>query len=92
LLSGTRFAACVFASSFLAGVIGLAGNPSAFGANGGKRFWTLRKHKRNKGLHKIATGNDGQCGGTYLCIAGTNQFGQYSGPGGWGTPKGTSAF
>ena len=75
------------ASPFTAGVIGLKGNPAVFGANGGKTFWGLSKKKLRRGLHKITMGNDGSCGGSYLCTAGTNQFGQYSGPGGWGTPK-----
>jgi subtilase family serine protease len=74
------------ASPFLAGVIGLKGNSSIFGANGGKHFWTL-SHRKLKKLHDITSGSDGSCGGEYLCTAGTNQFGQYSGPGGWGTPK-----
>jgi len=74
------------ASPFLAGVIGLKGNSSAFGPNGGKVFWTL-SHRKLRKLHDITTGNDGSCGGEYLCTAGTRQFGQYSGPGGWGTPK-----
>ncbi len=79
------------ASPFLAGVIAIGGNSgSKFGANGGKHFWTLKKKKLKKGIHTITTGSDGSCGGSYLCTAGTNQFGQYSGPGGWGTPKGTS--
>jgi hypothetical protein len=80
------------ASPFMAGIIALQGNPSAFGANGGKRFWTLSHKKLKKTIHKVLTGNDGSCSGSYLCTAGTNQFGQYSGPGGWGTAKGTKAF
>jgi subtilase family serine protease len=80
------------ASPFLAGIIALAGHESSYGTNGGKRFWTLKKKKLKKDLHKITSGNDGSCGGTYLCTAGTNQFGQYSGPGGFGTPKGIKAF
>jgi subtilase family serine protease len=80
------------ASPFLAGVIALEGNPSAFGANGGKHFWTLKKKLLKKDLHKITSGSDGSCGGEYLCTAGTNQFGQYSGPAGWGTPKGIKDF
>jgi len=45
-----------------------------------------------KSLHYINTGNNGSCGGSYLCTAGTNQFGTYSGPAGWGTPNGIGAF
>jgi hypothetical protein len=74
------------ASPLSAGIVGLKGNASIFGANGGKHFWTL-SHKKLKKLHDITSGSDGSCGNEYLCEAGTNQFGQYSGPGGWGTPK-----
>lgn len=73
------------ASPFTAGIIALKGNASAFGMNGGKIFWTLKKKPLKKGIHKITSGSDGSCGGSYLCTAGTNQFKQYSGPGGWGT-------
>ncbi|MBV9233055.1 MAG: peptidase S8, partial [Candidatus Eremiobacteraeota bacterium] len=78
------------ASPLLAGVIALAGNASSL--NGGEYFWTLKKHQRHRGLHKVLTGNDGSCGGSYLCTAGTHQFKSYSGPGGWGTPNGLKAF
>jgi hypothetical protein len=30
--------------------------------------------------------------GSYLCVAGTEEFGIYSGPTGWGTPNGIGAF
>jgi hypothetical protein len=30
--------------------------------------------------------------GTYLCSAGTGQFGTYAAPTGWGTPNGIGAF
>ncbi len=79
------------ASPLLAGVVGIKGNASSWNANGGERFWTL-SHRKLRKLHKILTGNDGSCGGEYLCTAGTNQFGQYSGPAGWGTPKGDKDF
>ncbi len=77
-------------SPLLAGVYGLAGNASSH--TSGKPFWTLKKKKLKKSIHAITSGNDGTCGGSYLCTAGTNQFGQYSGPGGWGTPNGIGAF
>jgi len=80
------------ASPLLAGVLALKGNFAAFGPNGGKHFWTLSHRNLHRHLHAILSGNDGSCGGEYLCTAGTNQFGQYSGPGGWGTPKGDKDF
>jgi hypothetical protein len=73
-----------------AGVFGLAGNASS--QNAAENFWTMSKKKRNKELHYISTGNDGSCGGEYLCQAGTKQFGTYSGPAGWGTPNGIKAY
>jgi subtilase family serine protease len=73
-----------------AGVFGLAGNASS--QNAAANFWTLSKKKRNKDMHYISSGNDGSCGGEYLCTAGTKQFGTYSGPAGWGTPDGIKAY
>jgi hypothetical protein len=78
------------ASPFTAGVIALAGNASSL--NGGERFWKLTKRQHKREEHPITSGNDGSCGGSYLCTAGTGQFHTYSGPGGWGTPKGTKAY
>lgn len=66
------------------------GNASS--QNAAQKFWKLKKQTRKKELHYISSGNDGACGGSYLCQAGTNQFGTYSGPGGWGSPNGTGAF
>jgi subtilase family serine protease len=73
------------ASPFTAGIIALKGNEATLGA--GKHFWTLSPKNLKKGIHTIKTGNDGSCGGSYLCTAGTGQFHTYSGPGGWGTAK-----
>ena len=78
------------ATPMTAGVFALAGNASS--QNAGEKFWKLKKKKRNKELHYISSGNDGTCGSEYLCQAGTNQFGTYSGPGGWGTPNGLKAY
>jgi hypothetical protein len=83
--SGTDLSAAL-----TAGVFGLAGNASS--QNAAEKFWTLSKKKRNKELHYISIGNDGSCGGEYLCQAGTKQFGTYSGPAGWGTPNGIKAY
>ncbi|MBV8498207.1 MAG: S8 family serine peptidase [Candidatus Eremiobacteraeota bacterium] len=80
------------ASPFLAGVIALEGNASSWNANGGQRFWALSDKKVKHELHYISAGSDGSCGGEYLCTAGTNQYETYSGPGGWGSPKGDKAF
>jgi hypothetical protein len=80
------------ASPFTAGVIALAGNASKWNANGGERFWKLKKKARKHDERAILTGNDGSCGGSYLCTAGTGQFHTYSGPGGWGTPNGVKAY
>jgi subtilase family serine protease len=81
-------------SPLMAGVFGLAGNSTS--EHGGKAFWTLSKTKLHNDLHAITTGDVTNCpanlSNTYLCKAGTNQFGQYSGPTGWGSPKGIGAF
>lgn len=81
-------------SPLIAGVFGLAGNAGK--QDGGKNFWRLSKAKLQKDLHYISSGNVVGCpsslSGTYLCQAGTDQFGSYSGPVGWGTPNGIGAF
>jgi subtilase family serine protease len=74
----------------IAGVYALAGNASS--QNAAERLWTLKKNKLNKDLHYISSGNNGSCGGSYICTAGTEQFKTYSGPAGWGTPNGVGAF
>jgi subtilase family serine protease len=78
-------------SPLLAGVYGLAANYKKV-SNGGQHFWQMSKKHRKKWLHYISSGNNGSCGGSYLCTAGTGQFGTYSGPVGWGTPNGIKAF
>lgn len=81
-------------SPIIAGVFGLANN--SVNQLGGRNFWKLSKKRLKKGLHAITTGGVLHCPSglltSYLCIAGTGQFGQYSGPAGWGTPNGISAF
>ncbi|HLY03589.1 MAG TPA: hypothetical protein VKR56_13975 [Candidatus Cybelea sp.] len=76
-------------SPFLAGIFGLKGNATS--QHGGKTFW-IPAHQVH--LYPVLSGNDGSCSGphTYLCTAGTGQYGNYSGPGGWGSPKGMGAF
>ncbi|HVR46296.1 MAG TPA: S8 family serine peptidase [Candidatus Binatia bacterium] len=78
------------ATPMAAAIFGLAGNASSQDA--GKKFWSLNGRHRNRDLHPILVGNDGSCGGSYLCTAGTHQDKTYSGPGGWGSPKGIGAF
>jgi subtilase family serine protease len=71
----------------LAGIFGLKGNSTV--QKGGRTFWNPAHQVH---LYPILAGNDGACGGSYLCTAGTGQHGSYSGPGGWGSPKGMNAF
>jgi subtilase family serine protease len=81
-------------SPLMAGVFGLAGNATK--QDGGKNFWTMKKKKRAKDLHYIKSGTVQHCppslDGTYLCTAGTDEYGTYSGPTGWGSPNGIGAF
>lgn len=82
------------ATPILAGAFALAGNSTK--QHAGKVFWTLSKPERKKSIHTITSGSISGCppslSGTYLCSAGTSQFGTYSGPTGWGTPNGIGAF
>ena len=82
------------ASPLTAGVFALAGN--ARKQDGGRNFWRLPANQRSSDLHYISSGDVVHCPtrftGTYLCKAGTNQFGNYSSPAGWGSPNGIGAF
>jgi subtilase family serine protease len=78
------------ASPITAGLVALAGNASSI--NGGQSFWQLSGKHRRRELYSIKSGSDGSCGGEYLCQAGTHQFKDYSGPAGWGSPKGIKAY
>ena len=78
------------ATPLIAAVYGLAGNAKS--QHGPKSLWTLEKGELKKSLHYISSGSNGSCGGSYLCTAGTKQFGTYAGPTGWGTPNGIGAF
>jgi subtilase family serine protease len=86
---GTSLASPIIASTFA-----LAGNSTKQDA--GKVLWTLSKKKLKDDIHAITSGSINDCppslGGTYLCTAGTGQFGTYSGPTGWGTPNGIGVF
>lgn len=77
------------ATPMTAAVFALAGNASTQDA--GRKFWRHHGHAAGE-LHDISSGNDGSCGGSYLCTAGTNQFHTYAGPIGWGTPNGIGAY
>jgi hypothetical protein len=71
-------------SPFIAGVIGLAGNPQKF--PNASVFYT-----DHSGLFDVVGGNNGifqDCGGDYQC----NAVAGYDGPTGWGTPNGLSGF
>lgn len=80
------------ASPFTAGVIALAGKSDLTGEN----FWKLNKKAHKKDFHVITSGNDGSCGGTYLCMAGAkgkgDKYKTYAAPVGWGSPNGITAY
>jgi subtilase family serine protease len=78
------------ASPLLSGVVALAGNTAKL--NGGDYVWSLTTKEKKARLHTITAGSNGSCGGSYLCTAGTGQFGTYAGPSGWGTPKNVKAL
>jgi subtilase family serine protease len=73
----------------LAGVFALAGNATS--QSGGETFWQKHHEGRND-LNPVLRGSNGHCSPTYLCIDGTNEYKDYGGPTGWGTPNGTGAF
>ena len=81
-------------SPLVAGMFGLAGNSKK--QYGGENLWKLSKTDIKKDFHDIKAGELGGCPtslqNTYLCKAGTKQFGQYSGPSGWGTPNGVGGL
>jgi subtilase family serine protease len=78
------------ASPTIAAVYALAGNASS--QNAAEGLWTVKGKKRHRDFWTIKVGNDGSCGGEYLCTAGTHQYHTYAGPTGWGSPKGIKAF
>ncbi|MGB8908332.1 MAG: S8 family serine peptidase [Candidatus Cybelea sp.] len=81
-------------SPLVAGMFGLAANSTK--QDGGKNIWMLKKKKKKKDFNYISSGKVNGCPaslqGTYLCQAGTNQYGRYSGPAGWGTPNGVGGL
>lgn len=74
-------------SPLIGGFFGEAGNSTK--QNGGQNLWGKKAQKH---LYPVLIGSDGSCSGSYLCTAGTKQYGNYSGPGGWGSPNGDKAF
>jgi hypothetical protein len=72
----------------------LAGNADTI--NGAEHFWSMTKKERKHSLHDITSGSESGCPPklvkSYLCTAGTKQYGVYSAPDGWGTPNGIKAF
>ncbi|HTX60136.1 MAG TPA: peptidase S8 [Verrucomicrobiae bacterium] len=89
-----EFGGTSVASPALSAVFALAGNASSLGTSAAQTFWK----DAGTGLNAVTSGNNlaskGKCGSAYayICTAGTNTDGVYSGPGGWGTPSGTSDF
>ena len=81
------------ATPMVAAIVALAGNASSI--YGGETFWSLSRKDHRKEFNVIKSGSDGSCGSTYLCMAGatgSNKYRTYSGPAGWGSPKGITAF
>ncbi len=81
------------ATPITSAIVGLAGNASSI--YGGSTFWELSTKKHKKELHVITSGSDGNCG-NYLCEAGLKKhhggYKTYSGPTGWGSPDGITAY
>jgi hypothetical protein len=73
----------------IAGAFGLAGNASS--QNGGRTFWE-KAHEGPNDLYRITRGKNGTCKPAYLCQEGTQEYRDYGGPAGWGTPNGIGAF
>jgi subtilase family serine protease len=81
------------ATPIVAGAFALAGNAGK--QDGGQILWMLSEKKRQEDLHVISSGTNNcphNLKGSYLCTAGTDEFGTYSGPAGWGTPNGVGAL
>ncbi|HEY2474871.1 MAG TPA: S8 family serine peptidase [Candidatus Cybelea sp.] len=81
-------------SPLVAGMYGLAENSTKQDA--AERLWGLSKPDVKKDFHYVKFGELGGCPknylNTYICKAGTKQFGTYSGGSGWGTPNGVGAL
>jgi subtilase family serine protease len=59
-----------------------------YGANGGAVSYGSNPYGNVAALFDVTSGNNGYCGGSYLCTGTTG----YDGPSGLGTPNGTTAF
>jgi subtilase family serine protease len=68
------------AAPFVAGVIGLAGN--------GATLTSAYPYAHRSGFFDVVGGNNGYCGGDYLC----DGVRGYDGPTGLGTPRGTAGL
>src|SRR5438874_7818774 len=71
------------ASPIVASVYALAGS-----SRGTSNSPAAYPYGNTGALFDIGSGSNGNCGGTYLCTAGSG----YDGPTGLGTPNGTAAF
>ena len=60
----------------------------AVAGNGSSLTYGSNSYSHGSSLFDITSGNNGSCGGSYLCTAGAG----YDGPTGLGTPNGTGAF
>jgi subtilase family serine protease len=76
------------ATPIIAAMFALAGNTKTAGA---KTIW---RRGGTNAFSAVTTGNNGTCPAAieYMCTAGTNMNGVYSGPTGWGTPNGLAAL
>jgi len=89
-----EFGGTSVASPALAAVYALAGNATSLGPDAAQTIW----ENAGAGLFSVTSGNNlssgESCGSAYpyICTAGTGADGVYSGPGGWGSPDGTSDF
>jgi subtilase family serine protease len=82
------------ASPLVAGMYALAENSTTLHA--AESLWKLSKADVSKDFHYIKLGVLDGCPAklmkTYVCTAGTQQFGAYAGGSGWGTPNGIAAL
>jgi subtilase family serine protease len=82
------------ASPAISSVYALAGNASSLGPTAASRIWG----DKGTGLYHVTKGNNLASGEScasaypYVCKAGTDDDGVYSGPGGWGTPHSVTDF
>jgi hypothetical protein len=59
-----------------------------YGVNGGAVNYGSNPYGNVSALFDVTSGNNGSCGGSYLCTAGPG----YDGPTGLGTPNGVGGF